>query len=190
MPMGRTAGQPSRVSVPGKAHAPAPGRAGVRRRLRELEALYGADAVLHRSLRLDDVLQALVEVATGLLDADKASVLVWNAEHARLVMRAAHGYRAETIARISFAPDEGITGVVLRTRRTVLSDDLHADPRASTRVNALTDTEGIRSLICVPIVVAGEVYGLFNASYRAPRTFRPADGRPFEALAQRAALAI
>jgi two-component system nitrate/nitrite sensor histidine kinase NarX len=117
-------------------------------------------------------------------------VLVWDAAHARLVMRAAHGYRADTVARISFAPDEGITGVVLRTRRTVLSEDLHADPRASVRINALTDAEGIRSLICVPIVVAGEVYGLFNASYRAPRAFRSDDSRPFEALAQRAALAI
>src|SRR5438067_1292839 len=160
------------------------------RRLQELEALYRADAILHRSLRLDDVLQALVEVATGLLNADKASVLVWDATHTHLVARAAHGYRAETVARLSFAPSEGITGVVLRTRQTVLVEDLHADPRASARINVLTDAEGIRSLICVPISVGGEVYGLFNASYCARRVFNEYDRRPFEALAQRAALAI
>src|SRR5918911_1744517 len=162
--MSRTSQLPTAI---GKPRQPALKRAGARQRLQELDALYRADAILHRSLRLDDVLQALVEVATGLLNADKASVLVWDATHTHLVARAAHGYRADTVARLSFAPSEGITGVVLRTRQTVLVEDLHADPRASARINALTDAEGISSLICVPITVAGEIYGLFNASYCA-----------------------
>jgi signal transduction histidine kinase len=169
---------------------PARRRAGARQGVRELDALYRADAVLHRSLRLDDVLQALVEVATGLLNADKASVVVWDPTHTRLVARAAHGFRPETVAQISYAPTEGITGVVLRTRRTVVVEDLHTDPRASRRITPLTDAEGIRSLICVPISVDGEVYGLFNASYCTRRAFNEYDSRPFEALAQRAALAI
>ena len=169
---------------------PARRRAGARQGVRELDALYRADAVLHRSLRLDDVLQALVEVATGLLNADKAAVVVWDPTHTRLVARAAHGFRPETVAQISYAPTEGITGVVLRTRRTVVVEDLHTDPRASRRITPLTDAEGIRSLICVPISVDGEVYGLFNASYCTRRAFNEYDSRPFEALAQRAALAI
>ena len=82
------------------------------RRLQELEALYRADAILHRSLQLDDVLQALVEIATGILNADKASVLVWDAAHERLVARAAHGYSSDSITRLAFAPDEGIAGIV------------------------------------------------------------------------------
>jgi signal transduction histidine kinase len=188
--MSRRSELPSQALESEKPRQPVLKRAGARQRLQELDALYRADAVLHRSLRLDDVLQALVEVATELLNADKASVLVWDASRTHLVARAAHGYRADTVARLSFAPSEGITGVVLRTRRTVLVEDLHADPRASARINVLTDAEGIRSLICVPISVAGEIYGLFNASYCAPRVFNEYDSRPFEALAQRAALAI
>jgi signal transduction histidine kinase len=160
------------------------------RRLQELEALYRADAVLHRSLQLDDVLQALVEVATGILNADKASVLVWDAGHARLVARAAHGYSRESLSGLSFAPDEGIAGIVLRTRQTVMVEDLHSDTRASARITRLTDAEGIRSLICIPILVGGEVYGLFNASFCQRRLLDAEDGRPFEGLAQRAALAI
>jgi PAS domain S-box-containing protein len=160
------------------------------RRLQELEALYRADAVLHRSLQLDDVLQALVEVATGILNADKASVLVWDAAHERLVARAAHGYSTESVARLAFAPDEGIAGIVVRTRQTVMVEDLHSDARASPRITRLTDAEGIRSLICIPILVGGEVYGLFNSSFCGRRSFSAEDGRPFEGLAQRAALAI
>ena len=167
-----------------RAHAPAA------RRLRELEALYQADAILHRSLQLDDVLQALVEVATGLLNADKASVLVWDANHEGLVARAAHGYSSESVARLAFAPDEGIAGIVVRTRETVMVEDLHADTRGSPRITRLTDAEGIRSLICIPILVGTEVYGVFNVSFCERRSFSADDGRPFEGLAQRAALAI
>src|SRR5262249_57990167 len=109
--------------------------------------------------------------ATRLLKADKASMLVWDAAHTHLVARAAHGYRAETVAHISFAPDEGIAGVVARTGRTALVGDLCADPRASARMNALTASEGIRSLICVPILIDGAVFGVFSAHYRKPRAF-------------------
>jgi signal transduction histidine kinase len=42
----------------------------------------------------------------------------------------------------------------------------------------------------VPIVVSGELYGLFNSSFCKRRSFRADDGRPFESLAKRAALAI
>src|SRR5438105_4323627 len=38
-------------------------RAAAERRMRELEALYHADEAMHRSLRLDEVLQTLVDVA-------------------------------------------------------------------------------------------------------------------------------
>lgn len=48
------------------------------RRQLELEVLYLADEHLYRHLRLDRVLQALVDVVIDLLQADKASVQVWD----------------------------------------------------------------------------------------------------------------
>lgn len=47
------------------------------RRARELEALYRADTTLHRSLRKEGVLEALVDVATDILRSDETTVLVW-----------------------------------------------------------------------------------------------------------------
>jgi GAF domain-containing protein len=43
-------------------------------RLREQEALYRADEQIYRSLRMDEVLEALVDVARDLLQPDKVSV--------------------------------------------------------------------------------------------------------------------
>src|SRR5437762_8357368 len=49
-------------------------RLAAEQRLRSLEALYRADERMHRSLRLEEVLQALVDVATDVLRADKTAV--------------------------------------------------------------------------------------------------------------------
>ena len=51
-------------------------RSATERQLREIEALYRADEVLHRSLHLGDVLSGLVDLASEILGADKTSVLV------------------------------------------------------------------------------------------------------------------
>jgi PAS domain S-box-containing protein len=156
-------------------------------RMRELEALYAADEMLHRSLRLDDVLRTLVDLATDILDADKTTVLIWDADHARLVPGATRGFRAESVAQMSHSLGEGITGLVALTKRPIAVEDAHSDPRV---IHRITDPEQIRSLLHVPIHVRGEIFGVFGVNYCYPRKFSGAEERLLEALAQRAAIAI
>jgi len=54
----------------------------------------------------------------------------------------------------------------------------------------ITDPEGISSLLCVPIQVDGELFGVFGVYYCEPRSFTGAEERLLLALAQRAAVAI
>jgi PAS domain S-box-containing protein len=156
-------------------------------RLRELEALYAADEMLHRSLRLDDVLQTLVDLAVDILDADKGTVLVWDARHERLCPGATRGFRDESIARMSHALGEGIAGRVAQSRRPIAVHDTRSDPRV---IHEITDAEDICSLLDVPIQVRGEVFGVFGVNSCRPRRFGEAEARLLEALAERAALAI
>jgi GAF domain-containing protein len=65
------------------------------RRSQELEALYRADEILYRSLDLQQVLQALVDVAGDVLKADRCSVLVWDERHERLVPGATRGFQPD-----------------------------------------------------------------------------------------------
>jgi hypothetical protein len=66
----------------------------------DLEALYQADEELERHVQLDEVLQALVDIAVDRLHADKA-VLAWDDRHERLVIRAMSlqptSYRADLV---------------------------------------------------------------------------------------------
>ena len=156
-------------------------------RLRELQALYNADQTLHRSLRLDDVLQALVDMAAEVLEADKSSVLVWNADHTHLVPGATRGFQPESVAQMVHAPGEGVTTVVALTGQPVVVQDATQDPRVAHRI---TGPEGIRSLMHVPIRIGGEVFGVFGINYCQPHLFTDSQRRLLEALAQRAGVAI
>ena len=159
------------------------------RRRQELEALYRADAELHRHLRLDQVLQALVDITVDILRADKSSLMVWNDQGKELVVRFARGYRPETLDKMSFAPGEGSVGHIALTGQPVIVEDARTDPRIVKRATVI-DPEGIRSFMQVPITVDGEVFGVFSADYLQPRAFGDDEQRLFMALAQRAALAI
>ncbi|MDI3340657.1 MAG: GAF domain-containing sensor histidine kinase [Sphaerobacter sp.] len=162
-------------------------QADLSRQARELEALHRADALLHRSLRLDEVLQALVDAVTSVLEADKCALMVWDPERERLVVRAARGFRPETIAHMVYAPGEGITGRVFQLGRPIAVEDTQGDPRVTREVS---EPEGIRSVLSLPLTVGGEVFRVFGVNYGVPRTVSPDDVRLFQALAQRAELAI
>jgi len=161
----------------------------IERRRQELEALYRADAELHRHLRLDQVLQALVDIVVDILEADKSSLMVWDDRRERLVVKVARGFRPESLAQMSFAPDTGTVGYVASTGEPIVVEDARTDPRVVKRAT-IVDVEGIHSFMQVPIKVGGGVFGVFSADYVRPRAFGEDEQRLFIALAQRAALAI
>jgi signal transduction histidine kinase len=142
---------------------------------------------LYRHLRLDDVLQALVDIAVDILQADKSSLMVWDDAQENLIVRVAHGFDLETMAQMRFALGEGSVGRVAMTGEPAIIEDTHTDPHVATRI---TDPEGIRSFMHVPIKIGGQIFGVFNVDYAQPRAFGGDELRLFNALAQRAALAV
>jgi len=157
------------------------------RRRQELEALYRADEELYRHLRVDQVLQALVDIAVDILRADKSSLMVWDDQRERLNVRVARGFHSQTLAHMSFARGEGIVGLVAAAGEPVIVEDTRSDARVARRI---TESEGIRSCMHVPITIGGQVFGVFSADYVKPHAFGDDERRLFVALAQRAALAI
>ena len=157
------------------------------RRSQELEALYRADEILYGSLDLQHVLQTLVDVASDVLKADMCSVLIWDDQHERLVPGATRGFRPVSASEMSREPGEAITAQVALSGQPIAIEDAMNDPRVGHRI---TDPEGIRSLLHVPIKVNGEVFGVFGVNYTEPRVLAGDEERVLLALAHRAAVAI
>jgi len=164
------------------------------RRMRELEALYRADSELYRHLDLDDVLQALANIAVDTLQADKSALLVWDLGRERWLPRAARGFGLETLALLSFDRTEGTVGQAAATHEPVIVQDTLAEPRRHGErpdiVEALLVTEGIRSFMHLPIQYENKVLGILNVSFGVERALSPARVRLFRTVAARAALAI
>jgi GAF domain-containing protein len=159
-------------------------------RLHELEALYRADESLHSSLRLENVLDALVDVATHVMHADRISVTVWDPEHRQLVTAAARGYSPESVAAPLLAGEDVVIEDVMGVELMVISDAAN-DPRLATpRLRSVIKREGIRSALAAPIVVAGEPFGIFSLAFCTEHAPSPGEQRLAQALAQRAGLAV
>jgi PAS domain S-box-containing protein len=159
-------------------------------RTRELESLYHADETLYRSLQLDDVLQALVDVSTDILRVDKSTVMALDGSSERLVVCASHGFPQDSLARLTLAPEEGIIGEMLRTAEPFAVGDVRADARVTQRLVELLEAEGVRALQSVPIVAEDGVFAIFTIYYTAVQDFTEEERRILQALAHRAGLAI
>ena len=79
-----------------------------------------------------------------------------DAFHDRLVPGASYGFSPEILARMVHGPGEGVTWRVAETGQPIAVDDVRRDGRVARH---LSDPEGIRSFLQVPIIVGGEVFG-------------------------------
>jgi signal transduction histidine kinase len=153
----------------------------------QLEALYRADDELSRHLRLDDVLQSLVNISVELMHADKGSLLVWDDQREKMYARATYGFKPETVAIMSFSKGQGLAGKVALSGEPAIVEDTRLDGRVTP---AIIEAEKIRGIMQIPIRVAGEVFGTFSADYLQPHRFTEQEKRLLSAFAQRAGLAI
>ncbi|HEU5424535.1 MAG TPA: GAF domain-containing protein [Nitrolancea sp.] len=155
-------------------------------RRRELEALYDADEALHRSLRVEDVLRALVDVANGILASDAAAVAIWNDQGEQVIAdRATY----ELLAGALPPPD-------VRRLRALLEEGVVAldltqdDEQMPSCMRAMHVRTGAMASLLAPIRAAGQVAGVFAVSYMRPRSFGAGERRLLAALSQRASLAL
>jgi PAS domain S-box-containing protein len=154
--------------------------------IREMDALYDADAQLHQSLLLDEVLQALVDVVVDALHADKSLVIAYDQAGGPWRVRAQRGYSDDLIA-VADGVLAGLEGKSASQNQTRIVEDAEADHRT---LHALTGPAGIKAYIDVPIMVGNETFGVFSVNFTSARKFSQEDIRLYTALAQRAALAI
>jgi signal transduction histidine kinase len=159
------------------------------RRLRDLEALYRADESLYRSLRLEDVLQALVDVAGDILQAGKIAIYLRDERTGLFSVRAGRGL-SEALRADLFTLDEVRIADAGADDEVVEVDDLDRDTRLSPHLRDVCEREGCRAWITSAIRDGQRLLGTFSVGYEEPRVFGADERRLLQALSQRAGLAI
>jgi len=152
-------------------------------RLRRLQALTDA-ALAH--LELDALLPTLLLRTREILGVDTCAVLLLDEETDELVARAAVGIEEEVERGVRIPVGGGFAGRVAADRHPVILDDVdHADV-----LNPILREKGIKSMLAVPLLVAGRVLGVLHVGVLAHRVFDEGDVELLQLAGDRAAIAI
>jgi len=156
---------------------------GEAERLQRLQALTDA-ALAH--LHLDELLEALLLRTRELLGVDTCAVLLLDEQERELVARAAVGIEEEVEAGVRIPVGRGFAGRVAALKQPVILDDVdHADV-----LNPILHEKGIKSMLGVPLLVAGNAIGVLHVGTLTPRDFNEGDVELLQLAADRAAVAI
>ncbi len=156
------------------------------KKLEELSKLYAiSESMQPGHLVGEDLFQRIIQMATEVTEAGKASLMLLDEESNSLLIKAALGMGQELPEKSSIPLGEGIPGkVVLEGRPLILKA---AEEAGSARCGS----QGRGSLISVPLRIGGEVFGVLNVyEKRSGGSFCKEDLSLLTALAQKAALAL
>jgi len=157
------------------------------RRIERLEAVLEITSRWNQTQEMETLLVQMAEAATRLIDADRASIFLWDRHGHTLVGRPALGVAN---GELRIPDDAGIVGQVIHSgepRRLSLADDQR-------QVNRRVDTSlgyQTRTLLCVPLRSRrGELLGAFETINKLSGDFTAEDEAALVELAAHAAIAL
>ncbi len=150
------------------------------RRRQELEALRQASLHLTSHLELQPVLDAILDHALRLVQADDAHIFVYDGTTFTLgTARWADGRPRPPIA----PRPEGLTHTVARSGRPLVVPQVEEHP-------LFADYDWSGAIVGLPLQIGERVVGVMNVAYAEPHDFGPDELRVLELLADQAAIAI
>ena len=162
-------------------------RLGQRNRVARLEAILQIAARWYETHEMEPLLVEIAEASTRLLDADRASIFLWDRRSHTLEARPALGVEG---GQLHVPDDRGVVGQVVQTGepmrvdRTVDQDQIDRD--VDQRLGYET-----RTLLCVPLDTSGgQRLGAFELMNKRGGNFTNEDETALVELAAHAALAI
>ncbi|HYF12008.1 MAG TPA: GAF domain-containing protein, partial [Actinomycetota bacterium] len=157
-----------------------------RRRAEEMHRLNATTSRVAASLRLDEVLTAIVGDAVELLGASSGDVLLLDEDREVLRVAAVANLLPEMVG-FEMRNDEGVSARAMATKRTMIVDDYE---RYRHRVRRL-DRYRFRAVLCAPLMVRNTPIGALNVhATDAARRFDASDASLLSAFASHAAIAI
>jgi len=138
-------------------------------------------------LDLDRLLARIIGATTELLDAERSSLLLFDARNGELWSRVAEGLETR---EIRLPADQGIAGAVFTSGVTENITDPYADPRFNKKTDQQTGFK-TRSILCMPIVnKAGEKLGVTQVLNKRGDQFRARDEQRLAAFTAQIAVAL
>jgi Nif-specific regulatory protein len=158
-----------------------------RQRIRRLSTILEIAQQWNRTRELEPLLVRMAEAACQLLDADRASIFLWDRRAHVLIGRPALGVPG---GELRIADDRGVVGGVIQSGQPCRVDAA-TEPR---RIDHKVDDElgyRTRNILCVPLRgKSGELFGAFELLNKRSGNFTADDEAALVELAAHAAVAL
>lgn len=156
-----------------------------------LNRLVEVSLVLNSSLSIYDILPKVMDATAKILDAEQASVILFDQHTKELHFLAlsTEGAHSEALVRIPIPLEGSIAGIIFRENKAITLDDVSKDPR---HFRLADDQSGFqtRSLLGVPMRIKDRVVGVLEAVNKNAEKWDNDDQYYLEILASQAAIAM
>lgn len=136
--------------------------------LEQLKLLADLSQAFVKSLDIDETLNIAVEKICEYMDAEAASVFLYNNENGKLVCRASFG--PVDIKGVDVDVNESIVGKALSSGSCQLIRDAKKDEKYNCNVDQLTGFE-TKSVLCTPLIVADDNIGVLQVLNKQAAVF-------------------
>lgn len=149
-----------------------------------LTLLLEASERINSTLDIDELMVRIAEVVKRAVDYEVFAILLMNEKAQELRVRFSIGHPDNMVRGLRIKVGEGIVGGAAQTRRSVLVNDVSADPRY------IQSVPSMRSELAVPLVNKNRVIGVVDLEAPWPNSFIERHQYLMELLAGRIAAAI
>ena len=160
------------------------------RLLLQYQRLVEVSQNLTSTLELDRLLHNIMEVAVDLVEAEEASILLYDQHTHRLYFETATNMESSPSLQKLFVPEESIAGWVALNRQSQIVNNVRQDERHFENIDQQTNFRTL-SLIAVPMVAKQKLIGVLEVlNKKQGQTFEDSDQKILLALAAQASIAI
>ncbi|NIP29934.1 MAG: phosphoenolpyruvate--protein phosphotransferase [Candidatus Dadabacteria bacterium] len=150
-----------------------------------LKIVHEISDLINKSTGLDTIIRSVVRKIAASLHYDVVSIYVWNQEKEGLELKANKGLKIKPNSEIFLKSDEGLTGVVHKTKMSLVAMPASKHPRY--RYFPEIGEEEYESYIGVPIILNNRCAGVLVGQNKEEKYINPAEETLFQIIALRLA---
>ena len=155
---------------------------------RRLKALFELAKSVTSDLELGKTLEHTINITCHLLGTDCCSIRILNEQRTELLMRASTGLSRAYLQKGSVKVGESVAGIVVREGKPRIVRDMQYN--SNYRYPEYAASEGLRSLLCVPLLAKGSVIGVLTVYWKQLHEFSDEEVAMMEAVADLSGVAI
>jgi GAF domain-containing protein len=158
------------------------------RKAQQVEMLSKVSGAVASSSYLEEILHLIVTVAAETTHSHVCSLMLLNEEKGELIIAATQSLSEAYKNKPPIKVGQSVSGLAVRDGKPLAIPDVQSDARYAYPDVARQD--GLRSLLCVPMMLKNRALGVLNVYTTAPHAFTADETQLLQAAANQAAVAI